>query len=156
MSRFYVIFSLFMVLLKHVSAQKKGWNPNNMYLLRLWAVATSCSTMSQYILHNNKKPIWKSVGNYCSYQHRYWNSSMVYQENSFYVCATFFAYENRLHQCRIWTFSQRWLWRVLSLLFLLPSSRWFLASPILWLCRWRWHVPLNYRLTFNGLRGVIS
>jgi hypothetical protein len=38
----------------------------------------------------------------------------------------------------------------------LPASRWFLVWLILRLWRWRQHVPLKRRLTFNGLRGDIS
>jgi hypothetical protein len=37
-----------------------------------------------------------------------------------------------------------------------PPSCWFLPSFILRLWRWRRHVPPKRRLTFNGLRSIIS
>jgi hypothetical protein len=35
-------------------------------------------------------------------------------------------------------------------------SRWYLARLILRPWKWRWHVPAEGRLTFNGIYGVIS
>jgi hypothetical protein len=36
------------------------------------------------------------------------------------------------------------------------AQRWFLVRLILRPWRWRWHVPPERRLTFNGIHGVIS
>jgi hypothetical protein len=41
-------------------------------------------------------------------------------------------------------------------LYLLPASWWFLTWLILWPWRWRRHVPLEHRLTFNGQHSFIS
>jgi hypothetical protein len=40
--------------------------------------------------------------------------------------------------------------------FLLPATRWFLVSLILQPWRWRRHVSVKYRVTFNGLHGPVS
>jgi hypothetical protein len=48
------------------------------------------------------------------------------------------------------------LLKVNRCLCLLHASRWFLAWLILRPWRWRWHVPLKHRLTFDGLHGIIS
>jgi hypothetical protein len=39
---------------------------------------------------------------------------------------------------------------------LLPASCWLLACLILWLWRWKRHVPPKRLLNFDGLHGVIS
>jgi hypothetical protein len=55
-----------------------------------------------------------------------------------------------------WHFKGRvaFIFRVKEVLILLASV-WFLAWLILWPWRWRQHVPLKHRVTFNKLHGII-